>query len=188
MSNVRALQGPVPFRACEASRTHESTASRPSSGVRCRRCVQSGSLEFRVEPSRPPTFVKVARLFRVAPRALRFGHAATSVSGWRFAPPCCAGQSVSGLGALPGSGQFTSFSKRVGRAPWQSRPSSNIARALQSNYAGQSSVVMGALPDSEQLTSSSKGVGRVCWQSCASSSIALTLPSNGQSQAGFAHL
>jgi len=42
------------------------------------------------------------------------------------------------LAALPGFGQLTSSSKRVGRVPWQSCPSSNIARALPSNYAGQS--------------------------------------------------
>jgi len=46
------------------------------------------------------------------------------------------GQSVD-LGALPSSGQVTSSSKRVGRAPWQSCPSSNIARGLPSNWAGQ---------------------------------------------------
>jgi len=30
----------------------------------------------------------------------RFGYAATSVSCWRFAPPCCAGQSVSEFGGV----------------------------------------------------------------------------------------
>jgi len=52
-----------------------------------------------------------ARSFCEAPQCLgrpferlvagpRFGYAATSVSGWRVAPPCCAGQSVSGFGGV----------------------------------------------------------------------------------------
>jgi len=42
------------------------------------------------------------------------------------------------LAALPSSGQVTSSSNGVRRVPWQSCSSSNIARALPSNYVGQS--------------------------------------------------
>jgi len=52
----------------------------------------------------------------------RFGYAATSASGWRFAPPCCAG--------LRATHQFLQRSWRV---CWRSCASSSIALTLPSN-------------------------------------------------------
>jgi hypothetical protein len=73
------------------------------------------------------------RSFKVPPRTPRFGQAATSVSCWRSAPPCCAGQSVSSVGGSPRFGYALPLSQKNRPTCSQSkRPSSRTCTATES--------------------------------------------------------
>jgi len=193
MSNVRALQTQSSLPCAK----YCSVAHRTDwcSVVDCRRaqrgpcCLKRSGRSKWQGPVVCEVPQRLGRPFELLVAGPRFGYAATSVSCWRFAPPCCAGQSVSGFGGvakLRASHQF--LQKELATCSGNRVPHRTSHEPFHSNCDGQSISGYGGLARLRATHQFLQRSWRVCSQSCSSSSIALTLPSNGQSQAGFAHL
>ena len=135
MSNVRALQTQSRFWHMK----RQSACSRivcPQAIVHCQVVAAFGQArsKFVVEPVSPSNIRQESQ----GSSELRHAHSASdrlqlqSVVGASRRRAAPGSQSVDS-GALPGSGQLTSSSKRVGRVCWQSCALSSIALTLPSN-------------------------------------------------------